>query len=165
MVKKFNLTFGPDSLSILEEVSNARYPVKKKGATGAPGQLFSRQFLVFDEGGNQLFRVVDGNSGTYPRASLVIDGKETFVLTAGGKCFRTECSVRGQQAKIVGDPFSSSFTLSIENGESVDVSAKRGGGETVYSCTVNEDASALTTLSILATIAVFRGRTIPCLEP
>lgn len=164
MAKVFQLTYRQDDLSILETSSNMSYPVKKKGAAGALGQLLSRRFVVFDQDGHQLFQVVDGNSGTYPRTSLIINDKELFVLTAGGKHFATQCLVHGQQVSISGDPFSASFSLVPEHGAPIEVSAEKGGGKTVYRCSIDDEPSTLAVLSLLCAIAVFRGRIIPCLE-
>lgn len=164
-VKRYCLTYRPDDLKIVEETEGVSIPVRKRGAARALGQLFSRQFAVCAQGGDELFRVVDGNSGTLPRASLKMGGREVFVLTAGGGCFGVRCSVRGTDYSFAGDPFSDGFVIEASGRAVTEVSVVRGSGRQVYSFSLEDGEDGVTVLAIVATLAVFRGRTVPCVEP
>ena len=165
MAEQYALCLSNDEMSITSLNGEPHFTVKKRGATGALGQLFSRRFVIFDEQGRELFQVINGNSGTYPRASLIVNGREELVLVSGGNCFRTVCNVRDSLYGFQGDPFSKSFEVTY-NGEVIcHVNVKRGGGKALYSADLTDDAHCIQALSALATLAVFCGRIIPCAEP
>lgn len=96
MAGVYRVTHRWDDLEIVREPEGVEIPVRKRGASGMLGQLFSRRFVVVDEDGGELFQVVDGNPGTYPRASLVVDGREVLALAAGGRLFKTVGAVSGK---------------------------------------------------------------------
>ena len=111
MTKRYSICWSDDELTFQAPDDAPSLSVEKRGASGALGQLFSRRFVVLDQQGKELFQVVNGNSGTYPRASLVFDGKEELVLTAGRSNFRTMCNVAGGPCGFLGDPFSNRSKL------------------------------------------------------
>lgn len=109
--------------------------------------------------------MVNGNSDTYPRASLVFDGKEELVLTAGGSNFRTMCNVAGGPCGFLGDPFSKSFEVTLGGTRVCSVDVTRGEGKATYTLTVTDGDHLLQVLAAVATLAVFCGRIIPCVGP
>lgn len=165
MSASFTLTYAPDALEIRDEVKGTDLRVEKRGASEALGQLFSRRFVVHGEDGERLFQVIDGNSGTLPRASLKFDRSEALVLTAGGGHFSVNCLIDEGRFTFGGDPFSTSFSVVIDSKTTAEVSARRGGGRTVYRFDVLDDSRVVQTLAIVTTLAVFRGRIIPSIEP
>lgn len=165
MSVRYCLTYSQDDLSIQDESLDVALQVEKRGASEALGQLFTRRFVVFGADGERLFQVIDGNSGTLPRASMKFDRHEALVLTAGGGHFAMDCLVGGSEYTFSGDPFSTEFSVVIDGEPVADVSAKRGGGKTEYRFEVPDDGKAIQVLAIVSTLAVFRGRIIPCIEP
>lgn len=66
---------------------------------------------AYGESGERLFQVIDGNSGTLPRASLKFDRSEALVLTAGDGNFSVNCLIDEGHFTFGGDPFSTSFSV------------------------------------------------------
>lgn len=165
MSVRYCLTYSQDELSVLDESLGTSMRIEKRGASEALGQLFTRRFVVFGSDGEHLFQVIDGNSGTLPRASMKFDRHEALVLTAGGGHFAMDCLVNDGEYTFSGDPFSTEFSVVIDGEPVADVSAKRGGGKTEYRFEVLDDSKAIQALAIVSTLAVFRGRIIPCIEP
>ncbi|MDO4436830.1 MAG: hypothetical protein Q4B77_02635 [Coriobacteriaceae bacterium] len=164
MSAQYCLTYSQDELSIQDENLGLALRVEKRGASKALGQLFTRRFVVFGVDGERLFQVIDGNSGTLPRASLKFDKCEVLVLTAGGGHFAVNCLVNDSDYTFSGDPFSAEFSVVIDGEALSDVSVKRGGGKAEYRFAVSDDTKAVQVLAVVSTLAVFRGRIIPCIE-
>lgn len=165
MTKRYSICWSDDELTFQAPDDAPSLSVEKRGASGALGQLFSRRFVVLDQQGKELFQVVNGNSGTYPRASLVFDGKEELVLTAGGSNFRTMCNVAGGPCGFLGDPFSKSFEVTLGGARVCSVDVTKGEGKATYMLTVTDGDHLLQVLAAVATLAVFCGRIIPCVGP
>lgn len=165
MTKRYSICWSDDELTFQAPDDAPSLSVEKRGASGALGQLFSRRFVVLDQQGKELFQVVNGNSGTYPRASLIVNGREELVLTAGGSNFHTMCNVTGSPCSFLGDPFSKSFEVTLSGASICSVDVTRGGGKAMYTLAASDDAHLLPALSTVATLAVFCGRIIPCAGP
>lgn len=162
MTKRYSICWSDDELTFQAPDDAPSLSVEKRGASGALGQLFSRRFVVFDQQGKELFQVVNGNSGTYPRASLIVDGREEFVLTARGNNFNTTCNVTGGPCNFLGDPFSKSFEVTLDGASICSVDVTRGEGKATYTLAFVDDSLLLQALMAVATLAVFCGRIIPC---
>ena len=162
MTTRYAICWSDDELTFQAPDDAPSLSVEKRGASGALGQLFSRRFVVFDQQGKELFQVVNGNSGTYPRASLVVDGKEELVLTAGGSNFRTMCNVAGGPCGFLGNPFSKSFEVTLGGTSVCSVDVTRGEGKATYTLAFVDDSPLLQALMAVATLAAFCGRIIPC---
>lgn len=162
---RYRVVYKQDDLTIFDDRTGMELPVWKRGASGMVGQLLSRRFVVGGQDRRALFEAVDGNSGTLPRASLRIDGKEVLALVAGGGCFKVACSLCGESLAFKGDPFSGAFSVAGNGKILAEVTARRGSGQTVYRFEMEDDADPVLVLATVSTLAVFRGRLIPCVEP